>query len=168
MSRCAGERVQGGEPSATSQIPPRHAATALDYAYARQSLAATVAIAWYLACETRQLLALAEQAVEIYSKLHDLVTIRRAAGKVSDLQVVDARANLDDARGQVEVARDLQTGQIVTQANVIRVRGLQRTNRIQLHLALGGGFNAVPGLVGRRRREEGRRADVNGVEVFIE
>ena len=40
-------------------------ATALDYAYARQSLAATTAKLWYLAIETRQLLALAEQAVRI-------------------------------------------------------------------------------------------------------
>ena len=39
-------------------------ATALDYAFARQSLATTTAKSWYLAIETRQLLALAEQAVE--------------------------------------------------------------------------------------------------------
>ncbi|MBL8540084.1 MAG: TolC family protein [Betaproteobacteria bacterium] len=80
-------------------------ATALDYAYARQSLAATVAKAWYLACEARQLLALAEQAVRIYGELLDLVKIRRAAGKVSDLDVVDTQANLDAAHAQVELAR---------------------------------------------------------------
>ena len=34
-------------------------ATALDYAYARQSLAATVAMSWYLTTETHQLLVLA-------------------------------------------------------------------------------------------------------------
>ncbi|MFO0826699.1 MAG: efflux transporter outer membrane subunit [Phycisphaerales bacterium] len=82
-------------------------ATALDYAYARQSLAATVAKAWYLACETRQLLATAEQSVVIYSSLMDLVTIRRQAGKDTDLDLYDARAKLETA--QAEVQRSRQT-----------------------------------------------------------
>lgn len=80
-------------------------ATALDYAYARQSLAATVAKAWYLASEARQQLALAEQAVEVFEKLLALVTVRRAAGKVSDLDVVETTAALETVRGDVEVAR---------------------------------------------------------------
>ena len=82
-------------------------ATALDYAYARQSLAATVAKAWYLATETRQLLALAEQAVGIYSELLELVTIRREAGKDSNLNVVDVRAKLETAQSEVERTRQL-------------------------------------------------------------
>ena len=73
-------------------------ATALDYAFARQSLAATTAKSWYLAIETRQLVALAEQAVEIYTRLLELVKIRRAAGKVADLDVAEASANLPRAR----------------------------------------------------------------------
>ena len=80
-------------------------ATALDYAYARQSLAATVAKTWYLVTETRQLLALAEQAVDIYGKLLDLVTIRRSAGKDSDLDVADTRAKLESAMSDVQLAR---------------------------------------------------------------
>jgi multidrug efflux system outer membrane protein len=80
-------------------------ATALDYSFARQSLAATVARAWYLACEARQLLSLAEQAVVVYSDLLDLVNIRRKAGKDSDLDVVNTRAQLSLARAQVEGAR---------------------------------------------------------------
>jgi outer membrane protein TolC len=44
-------------------------AVALDYAYARQSLAATTAKLWYLAIETRQSLALGERAVAIYREL---------------------------------------------------------------------------------------------------
>ena len=83
-----------------------YAATALDYAYARQSLAATVARAWILAIETRQLLALAEQSVDIYRNLLDLVTTRRAAGKDSDLDVADTRAKLESAMSQVEAARE--------------------------------------------------------------
>lgn len=40
-------------------------AIALDYAFARQSLAATTAKSWYLAIETRQLLTLAKESVTI-------------------------------------------------------------------------------------------------------
>jgi len=80
-------------------------ATALDYAFARQSLATTAAKAWFLAIETRQLLELAEQAVGIYRKLADLVAIRRNAGKDSDLDVYDTRAKLESALSEVELAR---------------------------------------------------------------
>ena len=81
-------------------------ATALDYAFARQSLATTVAKSWFLAIETRQLLALAEQAVDIYRKLAELVAIRRAAGKDSDLDVYDIRAKVASAMSEVESARE--------------------------------------------------------------
>jgi outer membrane protein, multidrug efflux system len=80
-------------------------ATALDYAYARQSLAATVAQAWYLAIESRQLLALSEHAVDIYRQLLDLVSTRRTAGKDSDLDVADTRAKLETSLSAVEAAR---------------------------------------------------------------
>jgi len=81
-------------------------AAALDYAYARQSLAATTAKLWYLAIETRQLLMLSEQAVKIYSDLLVLVQLRRTAGKDSDLDVVDVGAKLEAARSEVEQARE--------------------------------------------------------------
>lgn len=81
-------------------------ATALDYAYARQSLAATVAKLWVLTVETRQLLALAEQSVAVYGELLALVKIRRAAGKDSDLDVVDVRANVESAQSALEAARE--------------------------------------------------------------
>jgi outer membrane protein, multidrug efflux system len=81
-------------------------ATALDYAYARQSLAATAAMSWYLTTEAYQLLALAERAVEVYGKLLDLATIRQAAGKSSELDVVDARARLETAQSGLEAARN--------------------------------------------------------------
>jgi NodT family efflux transporter outer membrane factor (OMF) lipoprotein len=81
-------------------------AKALDYAYARQSIAATTAKLWYLTIETRRLVALAEQAVTIYDQLLALVQIRRAAGKDSDLDVVDVRAKLESAQSEVEQARE--------------------------------------------------------------
>ena len=82
-------------------------AAALEYAYARQSLAATTAKLWYVAVETRQLLLLSEQAVKIYSNLLDLVQLRRNAGKDSDLDVVDVRAKLEAAQSEVERAREM-------------------------------------------------------------
>jgi NodT family efflux transporter outer membrane factor (OMF) lipoprotein len=81
-------------------------AVALDFAYARQSLAATTAKLWYLGVETHQLLALSERAVRIYSDLLELVQIRRNAGKDSDLDVVDVRAKLETAQGDVERVRE--------------------------------------------------------------
>jgi multidrug efflux system outer membrane protein len=80
-------------------------ATALDYAYARQSIAATVAKAWYLASEARQQLALAEQAVTVYDELLALVTIRRTSGKDSALDVAATSARLNAAKGHLEAAR---------------------------------------------------------------
>lgn len=73
-------------------------AIALDHAFARQSIAATTAKSWYLAIETRQLLALTEQSVNIYTNLFELVKVRRAAGKVGDLDVDEARYQLDEAQ----------------------------------------------------------------------
>ena len=82
-------------------------AVALDYAFARQSLAATAAKSWYLAIETRQLLTLAEQSVTIYTRLLELVRVRRAAGKVADLDVAEASYQLDEAQNQLRIAQGL-------------------------------------------------------------
>lgn len=82
-------------------------AVALDYAFARQSLAATTAKSWYLAIETRQLLALTEQSVTIYAELLELVKVRRAAGKVSDLDLAEASYQLDEAHNELTVAQGL-------------------------------------------------------------
>jgi outer membrane protein, multidrug efflux system len=82
-------------------------ATAMDYAFARQSLAALTAKSWYLTIETRQLLALAEQSVAVYADLLDLVKVRRAAGKVADLDVAEASANLNEAQSQLRLAESL-------------------------------------------------------------
>jgi NodT family efflux transporter outer membrane factor (OMF) lipoprotein len=80
-------------------------AAALDYAWARESLAALAAKSWYLCIETRQLLALAEQAVQVYTELLKLVNARRTAGRDSDLNVVVVTAKLESARSDVEAAR---------------------------------------------------------------
>lgn len=82
-------------------------AIALDYAFARQSLAATTAKSWYLAIETRQLLTLTDESVAIYTRLLELVKVRRAAGRVADLDVAEARYQLDEAKTQLAIARGL-------------------------------------------------------------
>ncbi len=92
-------------------------AVALDYAYARQSLAATTAKLWYLATESQQLVELAGEAVAIYERLLALVQQRRAAGKDSDMNLVDVRARLQSAQSGLltaqqaaaEVRRSLET-----------------------------------------------------------
>ena len=76
-------------------------AVGLDYAFARQSLAATVAESWYFAVETRQLLALAQDNVNNYQRLLELAKVRKAAGKVADLDVAEARAALEQTQSQL-------------------------------------------------------------------
>ena len=80
-------------------------ATALDYAYARQSLAALVAKSWYLAIETRHLVELGERSVQVFEDLLKLVKFRRTAGKGTDLDVVEVEAELAAVRAQLELAR---------------------------------------------------------------
>lgn len=81
-----------------------YGAAEAEYAWARQSLAAWTARSWYLAVETRQLVALNERAVAIYAELLEVVRIRRAAGKVADLDVAEASANLNTARAELRAA----------------------------------------------------------------
>ena len=82
-------------------------ATALDYAFARQSLAATAANSWYIAVETYQLVALAQENVKICERLLELSKVRRAAGKVADLDVAEANASLNSAQSGLRVAEQL-------------------------------------------------------------
>jgi len=82
-------------------------AAAMDYAFARQSLAATTAKSWYLAIETHQLLSLAEQNAKIDVQLLELVKVRRDLGRVSDLDLAEAEYELDEAQNQVLIMQGL-------------------------------------------------------------
>lgn len=82
-------------------------ASGADYRYAQQSLAAAVARAWFVACETRQQQALAGEMVQSAQALLQLAGERRRIGAGSDGDVLAARAGLndyEDARQQVELA----------------------------------------------------------------
>lgn len=112
-------------------------ATALDFAWARQSLAATTAKVWYLAVETRQLVALAEQVVEVYSQLLELVKIRRAAGKVTDLDVAEASASLNAAQSQLRASQ-------ATESEVRRVLELLLGRYPAAEISVAGNYAPVP------------------------
>jgi len=99
--------VWGRVRSQRAAAQENYQAVALDYAFARQSLAATTAKSWYLAIETRQLVTLAEQGVKIYTQLLELVKIRREAGKVADLDVAEAGYQLDEAQNQLTIEQGL-------------------------------------------------------------
>jgi outer membrane protein, multidrug efflux system len=73
-------------------------ATALDFKFAQQSLAAVTAKSWYLTVETSQFVSLYEQVVGIYTEILELVKTRRMLGKVGDLDVAEASANLNAAQ----------------------------------------------------------------------
>jgi outer membrane protein, multidrug efflux system len=82
-------------------------AVALDYSFARQSLAATTAKSWYLTIESRQLLELADQSVGVYTNLLKLARVQESAGKVSNLDLAEASASLNDAESQLQTALGL-------------------------------------------------------------
>ena len=82
-------------------------AVALDYSFARQSLAATTAKSWYLTIESRQLLELSEQSVSVYADLLRLARVQASAGKVSNLDLAEASASLNEAEGQSQRAQGL-------------------------------------------------------------
>jgi NodT family efflux transporter outer membrane factor (OMF) lipoprotein len=84
-------------------------ATALDYDFARLSLAATTARSWYQVTEAGRLLAVAEQSVQIYTALLDLVRVRRDAGKVAEFDVVQASAALASAQSELRGAQEVYT-----------------------------------------------------------
>jgi NodT family efflux transporter outer membrane factor (OMF) lipoprotein len=82
-------------------------AVELDYSFARQSLAATTAKSWYLTIESRQLLELSKQSVGVYADLLKLASVQASAGKVSNLDLAEASASLNEAEGQSQRAQGL-------------------------------------------------------------
>ena len=102
--------------------------------YAHQSLAATTAKSWYLTTETLQLAALSAQNVQ------------RDATEAVRIANIHYKASLITLLSVLQ----LQTAQIASQAEVIKLRNAQLANRINLHLALGGSFDAAPATVAAR------------------
>ena len=62
---------------------------------------------------------------------------RREAVRIATVQYLAGRRDL-------LWVSNLQTAQLVTEADLVKLRGLQQANRITLLLALGGGFEGAP------------------------
>lgn len=80
-----------------------------DYEFARQSIAASVARAWFTAIQLSEQARLAGQMVDSSSELARFAENREHVGAGSDVDTALARANthnLEDAKAQAEFARD--------------------------------------------------------------
>jgi len=105
--------IRSQKAGATAQ----YEATALNYEYAKQSLAAVTAKSWYLTVESSKIVALYQEVVTIYTEILELVKTRRSLGKVGDLDVAEASANLNAAQNVLlqsqgifaETKRNLET-----------------------------------------------------------
>jgi len=85
-------------------------ATALDFAYARQSLAAITVKGWYTVVAAYRQVQLTQQSKALYVDLLKLVKVRAAAGKVSDFDVTQAQAYVDGAETALQNAEKLYAG----------------------------------------------------------
>jgi NodT family efflux transporter outer membrane factor (OMF) lipoprotein len=97
-------RVRAGATAAEESLR----ATAADFEFARQSLAASVAKGWFLATELRLQSELAQETVELLAETVDLVRTKQEVGQVSmqDVHLVQADlASAEDALRQVESGR---------------------------------------------------------------
>jgi NodT family efflux transporter outer membrane factor (OMF) lipoprotein len=80
-----------------------------DYEYARQSIAAAVARAWFTAIQLSEQAKLAGQMLDSSSQLASFAEDRERVGAGSDVDTALARANthnLEDTKAQAEYARD--------------------------------------------------------------
>jgi NodT family efflux transporter outer membrane factor (OMF) lipoprotein len=98
-------RVRYGKKAAAED----HISAQADYEFARQSIAAGVARAWFTAIQLTQQARLAGEMVGSSTELARLAADRERVGAGSDVDTAVARANLhnlEDARARAEFARD--------------------------------------------------------------
>jgi NodT family efflux transporter outer membrane factor (OMF) lipoprotein len=97
-------RVRYGQRAAENS----YLSTQADLAYARQSVAALVAKAWFLTIEATQQLAMARDTVQASERLLTLTNDRLRVGAGTELDVAVARANVNsfrDGARNIEAAR---------------------------------------------------------------
>lgn len=87
-------RVRAGASAAQAGFEASQA----DYEFARQSLVAQTAKAWFLSIQIAGQQALAQEAVDIFSEIVKLVEIRQRVGKAQPQDLPLARANLSGAK----------------------------------------------------------------------
>jgi NodT family efflux transporter outer membrane factor (OMF) lipoprotein len=98
-------RVRYGRAAAAADA----AAAALDYEYARQSMAAVVARSWFLATEAGLQAGLARQTIRDSENLIRLAKVRSTVGVGNDEEVYVARASVGtylDVLREIELARE--------------------------------------------------------------
>ena len=98
-------RLRYGRAAAEAQS----AAVAADYAYARQSLAATVAKAWFVAIEAGLQRSIAQDALRSTEELLRVAQERFRVGNGNEQAVAEASANVGNYRDrlrQIELARE--------------------------------------------------------------
>jgi NodT family efflux transporter outer membrane factor (OMF) lipoprotein len=98
-------RLRYGEAAAEAQSAAAHA----DYAYARQSLAATVARAWFVAIEAGMQRAIVVESLRTSESLSKLAQERLRIGNGNEQAVAEARASVGtfrDTLRQVDLARE--------------------------------------------------------------
>ena len=101
-------RVRAGRAAAGAQ----YASAAVDYEYARQSLAALVAKSWFLATEARLQKGIADDMVRASEQLVDLVRQRQKVGVGDEYDLAVAEANLG---GFLDTQRQLELGYLQSQ-----------------------------------------------------
>ncbi|GAA5179685.1 efflux transporter outer membrane subunit [Niveibacterium umoris] len=98
-------RVRAQRAAATAQYD----STVLDLAWARQSLAAAVARAWYVAIEARMQRTLAEQSIEATQRLIALEETRQRIGNTDGTAVSTAREALAARKDSLEQLKLAET-----------------------------------------------------------
>lgn len=94
-------RVRAGEQAAGEAL----AASQFDYAFARQSLAAAIAKAWFLATETMLMVGLSEESVDLFTELRVLVRTKQEVGQISMHELHLAEADVAAAEEALRQAR---------------------------------------------------------------
>ncbi len=89
--------VWGRLASLRSAAEEQLASVQAEYEFARESLAAQTAKAWYFACDTQQQRKLAKETVAVHAQLVDVVTAKSKMGQVTPQDMNLAQADLASA-----------------------------------------------------------------------
>ena len=89
----------------TGAAEAKYEGAALDYEYARQSVAAATAKAYFLTSETLQQQMLAEEQVGSYTEMARIITSRKEAGKLGEQDVRLVKADLAAAQDRLASAQ---------------------------------------------------------------
>lgn len=99
--------IWGKHASGTAAAEASLAATQANYEFARQSLAAQTAKAWFMATQARMLLDLGLDTVDLYRQTLELVNVKLEVGQVTRQDISLAKADLasaQEAHRQAEAA----------------------------------------------------------------